>query len=125
MNAQRSMAAFSFILGITSIVMLLFGFSLPLAALGLIVALLSRGGESLLPRAKAGLIMSLIGLIIGVVSIVFSLFLIRSGALNDTYDEMREIIETTYSEEEADELIEQFNEILGITPSPTEGGSSK
>lgn len=124
-NAQRNMALFSLVLGVLSLIMILFGFSLPFAALGLILALLSRGGGGLLPRAKAGLAVSVIGLILGLVITITSVWMIRSGALDQLYKDMRNTIENTYNGEEADELLEQFDEMFGDLPSSGNGGESR
>ena len=124
-NARQNMAMFSFILGILSLIFLLFGFSMPLAALGIILALLSRGGEAMAPRARSGLILSALGLVIGIAITVSSIVMLRSGAFQDAFDEMRKTLEMTYSEEEADEVLEQLDELFGATPSPSEGGAGK
>ena len=126
-NAQQGMATFSFVLGILSLIMLLFGLGLPAGALGLVLALLSRGGGSFLPRAKTGLILSAIGLAVSLIITLSSIVMIRSGALQETFDEMRNVLETTYEGDEADELIQEFEEMLGITaaPSAEKGGSGK
>jgi len=122
MNAQQNMATFSFLLGILSLIMLLFGLGLPAGALGLIVALLSRGKDAFLPKAKIGFILSLIGLIISLVITVSSVILIRSGALQNSYEQMKEMIETNYGGSDTDELVEQLGEMFGITPEPADDG---
>ena len=125
MTAQQNMATISFILGILSLIMLLFGFGLPAAALGLITAHLSKGSGPMLPKAKSGFIMSLIGLIISLVIIASSIIMIRTGALQDAYDQMREMVETTYSGDDTDELVKELEEMLGITPAAENGGDVK
>ncbi len=108
-------------MGIISLVMLIFGFSLPFAAMGIILSLLSREGEKPDPAARSGFIMSLIALIIGLVITASSIFIMRSGVLEDTLFSMRNNLEETYGEDQADDIMDQFEEMLGVTEAPKGG----
>lgn len=95
MNSQEKLQFASLILGITSLAFLLFGLSLPLGALGLILALLSRGnGEPIQGRAVAGMITSLIGLVFGAVILIATIYMIHTGV----YDELLKQFNSYYSQ---------------------------
>ena len=116
------MSLFSFVMGILSLVFLMFGFALPFAALGLILAILSRTEGAMLPRARAGLIMSVIGLAAGLVITITSAYLISSGALEETYREMTEMFENNGDSDEYDRVLEELREMFADGASGNGGG---
>lgn len=104
MDSKEKLKLASMIAGIFSIIFLIFGFALPLGALGLLFALLSRDTEKFEGRAMTGFILSLIGLIIGGATTVSSLYLLTSG----TYEKM---LEEYYGDtEEENDYLEQLKE---------------
>ena len=74
--AADRLATASMVLGIISIVSLLCCCPFIFSAIGIVLALLSKGAEETLrPRAKTGLILSITGLVIAIVMLAFSVFL--------------------------------------------------
>ena len=69
----NGLATASLVLGIASLLFLCCGASFFFAAPGIVLALLSRGSRELDGPAKAGLVLSVIGLILGLLSAVFLL----------------------------------------------------
>lgn len=118
MRAQQNMSNISFFMGMASLVLLFFGFAIPFAALGLILSLLSRGAGKMLPRAKTGFVMSVIGLAIGLAITISSVYLIRSGILRETYEQMQEMLDNSGGDNETEELLEQLKVILDASDSP-------
>ena len=78
-NRERSadrLATAAFVLGIISLVSTLCCCPFVFSALGIVLALLSKGAEKMLrPRAKTGLILSIVGMCVSVVLVVFSITL--------------------------------------------------
>lgn len=65
----------SFFLGLTSVTMCCCGISIPMAALGILFALLVyRKGKKLNSIAKSGIVLSCIGMVIGILVLLYSLF---------------------------------------------------
>ena len=75
-RAADSLANASFVLGIISLVSILCCCPFIFSAIGIVLALLSKGAEETLrPRAKTGLILSIIGLVVSFVLVGFSIAL--------------------------------------------------
>ena len=78
-NRERSadrLATAALVLGIISLVSTLCCCPFVFSALGIVLALLSKGAEKMLrPRAKTGLILSIVGMCVSVVLVVFSIAL--------------------------------------------------
>ena len=73
LSADR-LATASFVLGIISLVSVLCCCPFVFSAIGIILALLSKGAErELRPRAKTGLILSIVGMVVSVVIIAFTI----------------------------------------------------
>ena len=79
MNSQDRLQTASLIMGIISCVMIFLGFSLPFAALGLIFLFLSLNGSPLPSKAIGGLVTSIIGLTLGIVVTISSVYMVASG----------------------------------------------
>lgn len=72
--AAERLATASFVMGIISLVSILCCCPFIFSALGIIFALLSKGAEKVLrQRAKTGLILSIIGMVVSVVITVFTI----------------------------------------------------
>lgn len=72
--AAERLATASFILGIISLVSVLCCCPFVISAIGIVLALLSKGAEEKLrPRAKTGLILSIIGMGISIVLTIFTI----------------------------------------------------
>ena len=89
--AKSGLAVTSLILGVLSLFFLLMGLSLPIAALGIIVALLSRGNGDLLPRAKAGLALSLLGAALGICVIIWAYHMLNSAEFGELIKQLEEM----------------------------------
>lgn len=75
-RAAESLATASFVIGIISLVSMLCCCPFVFSAIGIVLALLSKGAEKTLrPRAKAGLIMSIIGIAVSLVLTAFTIAL--------------------------------------------------
>ena len=73
-RAADSLATASLVLGIISIVSILCCCPFVFSAIGIVLALLSKGGEKVFrPRAKTGLILSIVGLVVSFVLITVSI----------------------------------------------------
>lgn len=73
-RAADRLATASLILGIVSLFSIMCCCPFVFSAIGIVLALLSKGAsETLRPRAKTGLILSVAGMVISVVIIVFSI----------------------------------------------------
>ena len=83
-DSSPGMATASLVLGICSLVLALTGFSIMLGALGLLLALLSRGSGRLAGRSMAGFITSLIGFCLGILLII-SLVVLWGSLLTSPY----------------------------------------
>ena len=83
-RAADSLATASLVLGIISIVSILCCCPFIFSAIGIVLALLSKGGEQVFrPRAKTGLILSIVGLVVSfvlvIVSIVFPVVMYKTN----------------------------------------------
>ena len=79
MENRNAMPTTALILGVMSLLFIFFGMSLPIGALGVIAALLSRGRGSLDSRAKAGLAISMLGITVGICTLIYTYFYMQSA----------------------------------------------
>ncbi len=115
--AAERLATASLILGIVSLVSTLCCCPFIFSAIGIVLALLSKGAEKALrPRAKTGLILSVIGLVISVVivvlTVVYSVFTVRNNPEYFRYIEENPVLrdQMNQSMEQDEEL---FRKIYG------------
>lgn len=88
------MAIASLVLGILSLLLVCCGVSFFLGALGMLLALLSRGRSEMTTSAKAGMGLSLAGMILGLITFVFTLmFSSAAEVYTDYYDEIGDFLE--------------------------------
>lgn len=101
----------SFILGVLSVTIGCCGISLPLGALGIFFALLVyRKGKKLNSTAKSGLVLSSIGVILGILLIIYSVLTLPS-----LMNQLREQIDQAQSGSVPDaytEFLNRYYEIL-------------
>lgn len=120
-RAADSLATASFVLGIFSIVSILCCCPFIFSAIGIVLALLSKGGEEALrPRAKTGLILSIVGLVVSfvlvIVSVAFPLVMYKTNPefRKNFIEQYRNVLEQDESTlrqmygDDAYEKIEQF-----------------
>ena len=88
-------------LGICSVALFLTGISFITGALGILLALLSRGTLPMKSAPKAGLILSAAGLAIELAIFSFGIYLFQSGALEPYVDQLEEIYEELYEDSAA------------------------
>ncbi|MBQ6575361.1 MAG: DUF4190 domain-containing protein [Lachnospiraceae bacterium] len=122
-RAADSLATASFVLGILSLVSMLCCCPFVFSAIGIILALLSKGAEKTFrPRAKTGLILSVVGI---VVSLVLSVFTIAfpvvmyktnpefrknfNDAMVQSLEQDEEMFRQLYGDEAYDQMIDLFN----------------
>ena len=83
---KNGMAITSLVMGILSLVTCCCGWiALVLGILGIIFAILSRGGDSMCSQAKAGLILSIIGVSIAILVIIAYIGLQMLSIIPDTF----------------------------------------
>ncbi len=111
MDSREKLQLASMIAGILSLCFLIFGLGLPAGALGLVFALLSRGDGPLEGRAKTGFILSLVGLIIGAVMVISSVYLVTSGAYDKMLNQFYQLTEEEGVDGE-DPTVKQVQEML-------------
>lgn len=95
MPARYGLAVTSTVLGVLSLLFILLGLSVPIGALGIITALLSRGNGEMLPASKRGLALCLLGITLGICMFIWSF-----NALSNT---------------EFSELIQQYQQLYGLS----------
>lgn len=83
---SNGMSAAALVLGISSLVLTCCsgGFGFPLAALGIIFALLSRRGRHMNTQAKVGLGLSIGGIVLAVITVVLSMIILFSSGIFST-----------------------------------------
>lgn len=128
-NNTRSdgMATAALVLGILSILFICCGGSVILGGLGIMFALLSRGGESMDTTARVGLGLSIGSIIINILLIVLLvIFSMRSESYADFMTEFLEEYEYDEDYEYSDPIDEFFNDYFeeedGFYPAPYEEG---
>lgn len=102
MNSDKSsstMAFASVAFGIISILASCFGSSLIYGSIGLILALLSRGGSNAYPKNTViGLILNSIGIFIGAMMLLVSIITIASfGSIDNFMNAAQQYLDTYYS----------------------------
>ncbi len=102
MNSDKSsstMAFASVAFGIISILASCFGSSLIFGSIGLILALLSRGGSNAYPKNTViGLILNSIGIFIGAMMLLVSIITIASfGSIDNFMNAAQQYLDTYYS----------------------------
>ena len=99
MNSKEKLQLASMTAGIISLILIISGFSIPAAALGIIFAVMSSDGKSIEGRGQTVLIISIIGLVFGLIITISSLYIVLSG----TYDKIMKQLESTYSSTSSDD----------------------
>lgn len=118
MVKPNGMATAALVLGICSLVFICCGGSFVFGALGIILALLSRGASEMHGNAKAGLILSIIGFTASIVIFIFTFIaLLSSNEFTDIMEDYQYFYENgdEYDNYEIDEdylnqLLEQYEE---------------
>ncbi len=132
--AADRLATASFAMGIISLVSILCCCPFIFSAIGIVLALLSKGAEKTLrPRAKTGLILSVAGLVVSlvltVVTIAFPFVMYRTNPefrknLNEAMEKSLEQDEELFRQIYGDDAYEQMYEIFKSGEGPfSEGGS--
>ena len=120
--AAERLATASFVLGIISLVSVLCCCPFVISAIGIVLALLSKGAQQKLrPRAKTGLILSIVGmgisLILAVFTIVFPILMYKTNPefrnnINDamvkSLDQDEELFRKVYGDDFFDQMREIF-----------------
>ena len=122
-QAADRLATASLVLGIISLVSVLCCCPFVFSAIGIVLALLSKGAEKTLrPRAKTGLILSITGMVVSVVLIVFTVvFPIVMYKTNPEFKKNvdREMIRSLEQDEQlfrqlyGDDVYEQMKNLFG------------
>ncbi len=99
MNSKEKLQLASMTAGIISLILIIFEFAVPVAALGIIFAVMSSDGKSIEGRGQTGLIISIIGLVFGLIITISSFYLVLSG----TYDKILKQLESTYSDDSSND----------------------
>lgn len=120
--ASEKLANAAFILGIFSLFSVFCCLPFAFSALGIVLALLSKGASHVLkPKAKTGLILSIVGIVISTVMIVSTVlmpFILNTlnPAIGENYmKQFREIIEQNesyYRDQYGDETMDIINDFL-------------
>lgn len=95
--SRNGLAVTSMVLGILSLMMILMGLALPVGALGIITALLSRGSGEMNRHAKIGLAVSLLAIALGFCVLIYAYRVINSA--------------------EFAEILKQYEELYGVSVS--------
>lgn len=103
---RNNMAIASMVCGIVALVMCCMGLSLPLGALAILFAILSRRkGQTMNSMSIAGIVTGIIGLLLGIVIMLYSLFLMQDPYFQrGMYDSFEEV----YGEDFADMMGEMY-----------------
>ncbi len=118
MDSKKKLQLASLTAGIISLTLLIFDLSVPVAALGIIFAIMSRDEGPIEGHGQAGLITSIIGLVFGLIFAIFSFYLMFSG----TYDKIMKQLEETYTNNSSDssESLKDWLVQHGYTSSDTQ-----
>lgn len=122
-EASVKLANASFVLGIISVFSVFFCCPFILSAIGITLALLSKGASSMLkPKAKSGLILSIIGIVVSIVVLIGTVAMpIIMAKLNpaigesfkqqylDVIEQNEDLYRETYGDETVDALEEWIN----------------
>ena len=120
--AAEKLATASMVLGIISLVSILCCCPFVFSAIGIVLALLSKGAEETLrPRAKTGIILSVIGIVVSIVLMAFTLLLpivmyttnpeFRKNFVNE-YQKSLEQDEELFRQMYGDEVYEQMKDLF-------------
>ena len=115
---SNGLATASLVLGICSFIFICCGGSFIFGALGIILALLSRGASDISGNAKAGLILSIVGLVLSVILYIFMFAsVILSCQLGDIIESYKYYYEYgddydnfELDEDYLDDLMEQYQD---------------
>lgn len=121
--AAERLATASMVLGIISLFSILCCCPFVFSAIGIVLALLSKGAEEALrPRAKTGLILSIVGLVVSVVligfTIAFPLVMYKTNpefkknldkAIEESLDQDEELYRQLYGDDVFDQMHEYFD----------------
>lgn len=120
--AAEKLATASMVLGIISLFSILCCCPFVFSAIGIVLALLSKGAEQTLrPHAKTGLILSITGLVVSAVLIVFTvafpLVMYRTNPefkkiFNDAFEKSLEQDEELYRQLYGDDTYDQIHEFF-------------
>ena len=126
--AADRLATASLVMGIISLVSILCCCPFVFSAIGIVLALISKGAESSLrPRAKTGLILSITGLVVSVVlgifTIAFPIFMYRTNPefkknLDEAMVQSLEQDEQLFRQLYGDDAFEQMKEMFENGESP-------
>lgn len=110
---SNGMSAASLVLGIASLVLTCCsgGFGLPLAALGIILALLSRRGRHMNTQAKVGLGLSIGGIALAVVAFALSMIILLGSDMYSTMTDMMNRYDMS-TESGMEEFLEDWEDYL-------------
>ena len=126
--SAEKLATASFVMGIISLFSVLCCCPFVFSAIGIVLALLSKGAEKVLrPRAKTGLILSIVGLCVSVVlmafTIVFPVVMYKTNPLfrenmnksiEESLDQDEELFRQLYGDELYDQMKETFKDGGGL-----------
>lgn len=121
-RAAESLATASLVLGIISLVSMLCCCPFVFSAIGIVLALLSKGSESTLrPRAKTGLVLSITGIVISVILVAFTiampLFMYKTNpefrkniddAMVESLEQDEELFRQVYGDDVYDQMMDIF-----------------
>ncbi|MBQ6128148.1 MAG: DUF4190 domain-containing protein [Lachnospiraceae bacterium] len=121
-RAAESLATASLVLGIISLVSMLCCCPFVFSAIGIVLALLSKGAESTLrPRAKTGLVLSITGIVISVILVAFTiampLFMYKTNpefrkniddAMVESLEQDEELFRQVYGDDVYDQMMDIF-----------------
>ncbi len=100
---RNGLASASLTLGICSIIFSFLGISFILGAIGIVLALLSRGAENMAAKARTGLVTSVIGVILSVTILIASFtYLVQTDQMQNMLDDYRYYYENEISAPDAD-----------------------
>ena len=120
--AADRLASASMVLGIISLFSVLCCCPFVFSAIGIVLALLSKGAEEALrPRAKTGLILSIVGLVVSLVLMIFTIVFpvvmyktnpefrkIMNKSVEESLDQDEELFRQLYGDEVYDQMHELF-----------------
>lgn len=78
-SPRNGLSVTAMVLGVLSLMFIMMGLSIPIGALGVITAFLSRGNQTLDNRGKIGMALSLLGITIGICVIIWSYRMVGSS----------------------------------------------
>ncbi len=121
--AAERLATASMVLGIISLFSILCCCPFVFSAIGIVLALLSKGAEEALrPRAKTGLILSIVGLVVSVVligfTVAFPLVMYKTNpefkknfdkAIEESLDQDEELYRQLYGDDVYDQMHDLFD----------------